>query len=50
VPESRGPARNSLNDIWSLEKFYLTDLMSHHDPVEGISAFLEHRAPVWTHQ
>jgi cyclohexa-1,5-dienecarbonyl-CoA hydratase len=38
------------NDIWSLEKFYLTDLMSHRDPVEGLSAFLEHRKPVWTHQ
>ena len=38
------------NDIWSLEKFYLTDLMAHRDPVEGISAFLEHRKPVWTHQ
>jgi cyclohexa-1,5-dienecarbonyl-CoA hydratase len=38
------------NDIWSLEKFYLTELMAHHDPVEGISAFLEKRAPVWTHQ
>jgi cyclohexa-1,5-dienecarbonyl-CoA hydratase len=38
------------NDIWSLEKYYLTDLMSHHDPVEGLSAFLEHRPPVWTHQ
>ncbi len=35
------------NDIWSLEKYYLKDLMSHHDPVEGISAFLEHRTPVW---
>ena len=38
------------NDIWSLEKLYLTDLMAHRDPVEGISAFLEHRNPVWTHQ
>ncbi len=38
------------NDIWSLEKYYLTDLMSHHDPVEGLSAFLERRTPVWTHQ
>jgi cyclohexa-1,5-dienecarbonyl-CoA hydratase len=38
------------NDIWSLEKYYLTDLMSHQDPVEGLSAFLEHRPPVWTHQ
>ncbi len=38
------------NDIWSLEKYYLTDLMSHQDPVEGLSAFLEHRPPVWTDQ
>jgi cyclohexa-1,5-dienecarbonyl-CoA hydratase len=38
------------NDIWSLEKFYLTDLMSHSDPVEGLSASLESRPPVWTHQ
>ena len=38
------------NDIWSLEKYYLKDLMSHRDPVEGLSAFLEHREPVWTDQ
>ena len=38
------------NDIWSLEKFYLTELMAYRDPVEGISAFLERRPPVWTHQ
>ena len=38
------------NDIWSLEKYYLTDLMSHSDPVEGLSAFLEHRTPVWNNQ
>jgi cyclohexa-1,5-dienecarbonyl-CoA hydratase len=38
------------NDIWSLERLYLRDLMAHRDPVEGISAFLEHRQPVWTHQ
>jgi cyclohexa-1,5-dienecarbonyl-CoA hydratase len=38
------------DDIGSLEKLYLTDLMSHHDPVEGLSAFLERRAPVWTNQ
>lgn len=37
-------------DIWSLEKLYLSDLMSHHDPVEGLSAFLERREPVWTDQ
>jgi cyclohexa-1,5-dienecarbonyl-CoA hydratase len=38
------------NDIWSLERLYLKDLMAHRDPVEGISAFLERRQPVWTHQ
>ena len=38
------------NDIWSLERLYLRDLMAHRDPVEGISAFLERRQPVWTHQ
>jgi len=38
------------DDIGSLEKQYLNDLMSHHDPLEGLSAFLERRAPVWTNQ
>lgn len=38
------------NDIADLEKLYLTDLMSHRDPVEGLSAFLERRAPVWKNQ
>jgi enoyl-CoA hydratase/carnithine racemase len=38
------------NDIGSLEQMYLTDLMSHRDPVEGLSAFLERRSPVWTNQ
>jgi cyclohexa-1,5-dienecarbonyl-CoA hydratase len=38
------------SDIWALEKLYLRDLMSHRDPVEGISASRESRAPVWTHQ
>jgi cyclohexa-1,5-dienecarbonyl-CoA hydratase len=38
------------NDIGSLEQLYLTDLMSHRDPVEGLSAFLERRNPVWTNQ
>jgi cyclohexa-1,5-dienecarbonyl-CoA hydratase len=35
------------NDLQSLEKLYLQDLMSHHDPVEGIRAFVERREPVW---
>lgn len=38
------------NDLDALEKLYLEDLMSHQDPREGISAFLEHRSPVWKNQ
>jgi cyclohexa-1,5-dienecarbonyl-CoA hydratase len=38
------------NEIGALEKLYLTDLMAHRDPVEGLSAFLERRAPVWKNQ
>lgn len=33
--------------IADLERMYLTDLMSHGDPVEGIRAFLERRMPDW---
>jgi cyclohexa-1,5-dienecarbonyl-CoA hydratase len=38
------------NDLMSLEALYLNDLMSHTDPVEGISAFVEKRAPIWRNQ
>jgi cyclohexa-1,5-dienecarbonyl-CoA hydratase len=38
------------NDLTSLESLYLKDLMSHVDPVEGISAFVERRPPVWRNQ
>jgi cyclohexa-1,5-dienecarbonyl-CoA hydratase len=38
------------NDLTSLESLYLNDLMSHVDPVEGISAFVERRPPVWRDQ
>ena len=38
------------NDLMSLESLYLKDLMSHVDPIEGISAFVERRPPVWRHQ
>jgi cyclohexa-1,5-dienecarbonyl-CoA hydratase len=48
---SRRPLLRSLeSDIAVLEKMYLADLMSHRDPVEGLSAFLERRTPVWTNQ
>jgi cyclohexa-1,5-dienecarbonyl-CoA hydratase len=38
------------NDLWPLETLYLKDLMSHADPVEGITAFVERRPPVWRNQ
>jgi cyclohexa-1,5-dienecarbonyl-CoA hydratase len=48
---SRRLLANALrNDIPYLEDLYLKDLMSHRDPVEGLSAFLERRKPVWTNQ
>lgn len=34
-------------DLPELEKLYLTELMAHRDPVEGLKAFLERRPPVW---
>lgn len=37
-----------INDLPVLEKQYLEDLMSHRDPVEGLTAFLERRPPVWS--
>ncbi len=36
------------NDLPVLEAQYLKDLMSHRDPVEGLTAFLERRQPVWS--
>jgi cyclohexa-1,5-dienecarbonyl-CoA hydratase len=45
---SRRQLANALrDDIPFLEELYLRDLMSHRDPVEGLSAFLERRPPVW---
>jgi len=38
------------NHLKPLESLYLKDLMSHEDPVEGISAFVERRPPVWRNQ
>lgn len=37
------------DDLPVLESQYLKDLMSHRDPVEGLTAFLERRPPVWSH-
>jgi cyclohexa-1,5-dienecarbonyl-CoA hydratase len=33
-----------------VERHYLTELMSHEDPVEGLRAFMEKRPPVWRHR
>jgi cyclohexa-1,5-dienecarbonyl-CoA hydratase len=38
------------DDLPVLEKQYLEDLMSQRDPVEGLTAFLERRPPVWTNR
>jgi cyclohexa-1,5-dienecarbonyl-CoA hydratase len=34
-------------DLPEVEKLYLKELMAHDDPVEGMKAFLERRAPAW---
>ena len=41
-------ARSLAVDLPVLEKLYLEDLMAHRDPVEGLTAFLERRQPVWS--
>ena len=38
------------HDLPVLEKLYLEDLMAHRDPVEGLTAFLERRPPVWANR
>jgi len=40
-------ARALALDLPELERLYLEDLMAHGDPVEGLTAFLERRQPVW---
>jgi cyclohexa-1,5-dienecarbonyl-CoA hydratase len=39
--------RSLAEDLPHIEKLYLTELMAHGDPVEGLKAFLERRPPVW---
>ncbi|MGH9367628.1 MAG: enoyl-CoA hydratase/isomerase family protein [Thermoanaerobaculia bacterium] len=41
-------ARALAADLPELERLYLEDLMAHRDPVEGLTAFLERRRPVWS--
>lgn len=38
-----------LEGLDHVERLYLNQLMSCHDPVEGLTAFLEKREAVWTH-
>ena len=40
-------ARSLAIDLPELERLYLEELMAHRDPVEGLTAFLERRQPVW---
>lgn len=37
-------------ELKEAETVYLRDLMAGHDPTEGLTAFMEKRAPVWTHR
>ena len=45
---ARRPLVPALTDeLLALEATYLEEMMSKHDPVEGIRAFVERRSPVW---
>jgi cyclohexa-1,5-dienecarbonyl-CoA hydratase len=47
---ARRPVARALEEeLLDLEALYLRSLMSHVDPVEGISAFLAKRKPEWRH-
>jgi cyclohexa-1,5-dienecarbonyl-CoA hydratase len=48
---ARRPLARALDeDLPAIEKLYLEDLMSRRDPVEGLTAFLERRPPVWKNE
>lgn len=47
----RRPFQRAIDeDLPAIERMYLDELMTHRDPVEGLGAFLERRAPQWSHQ
>lgn len=48
----RRPVARALGEeLAALERQYLEELMTHRDPVEGLSAFLDHqRPPTWEHR
>ncbi len=41
-------ARALVTELPELERLYLDDLMAHRDPIEGLTAFLKRRPPVWS--
>lgn len=45
---TRLPLRNALAlELPELERIYLSELMTHADPTEGLTAFIERREPTW---
>lgn len=47
---SMGYAERIAEKLDAIERLYLDELMAHADPVEGLRAFMEKRAPVWRHR
>lgn len=48
---ARAPmARAVREELPVLERMYLQELMRHHDPLEGLTAFVEKRPPEWQHR
>ena len=45
-----GYAERIREKLTRMEKLYLEELMAHEDPVEGLTAFMEKRAPHWRHR
>ena len=45
----RRVARALGEELAAVESLYLDELMTHRDPVEGLSAFLDRRPPTWEH-
>lgn len=47
---ARRPYARALGEeLAAVERMYLDELMSHRDPVEGLTAFVQRRTPTWEH-